>query len=176
MRMSEWVKESNAHTQFHSMMDLALNFDHNIHNRAQFFFLYENWLFHIRMTAHQLHRSTIHIHRTDLHNWTEMRHSKPFDGLLQIDYDVFFFVLVGSSRLISAAQFIVIVKFICSFIFIFFSSRRYTVLSVRVSFFLACQLTSLCPLRFWLVWAWHRQKKTKREWWKIPDWPHRKYI
>lgn len=74
-------------SEFRPMIDLALNFDQTKHIS-----LYENWLFHVQW-QHQLHVLTCIIEvRCD---------SKPFDGLLQIDYDFLF------STLFAAVQFIV---------------------------------------------------------------------
>lgn len=80
----------------------------SISNTIEHILLYENWLFHIQW-QHQFVLTCIIEPRCD---------SKPFDGLLQIDYDVFFF-RVSVPLLIFAAQFIVI-DIVVIHLFIFF--------------------------------------------------------
>lgn len=117
------------------------------------------------MTAHQSH-VTSQYYRTDLHNWTEMRQANHLTDCYKLIMMCSFYSLSVGSPLdwFWAAQFIVIDVIL----------RVYSVIVIRlfislpfslslslcvVSFFVACQLTCLCPLC--LIWCEHGERAKK---------------
>lgn len=120
----------------------------SIRIQSSIFCFYENWLFHIQW-QHQLHR-------TDLHNWTEMRQQTIWRTATNWLWCVFFFIIFGSSidfgcsiyrhRCYSRLRVIVIHLFI----FFFFSPRCCCVSFFSLSINLFVSVAFHC-------WAWHKK-------------------